>query len=213
MMKYKSGSMSPENIGRAYDSLVLFSGGIDSAVCLEKEIRKTGGNTWALHFRYGQPHALELDYAIEFIRARDCMFCWVELPVPESGITDQGETAKGNPVVHGRNLMFLSYALAFAISRKIRRIVIGSTLEDQELFSDCRPGFFKAFNRMAILLGDIRVDAPLINMSKRSVFQVARELGIDDGETWSCYFPTDAKGACGECLACGVRNKAIAGLK
>jgi len=201
-----------------YNSIVLFSGGLDSTVCLEREAKNGDGRVVALHYSYGQPHDIETAYATDYARGRqgsgnyEFMIIVEDLPVPQTGLIDCDVFGPhDSPVVHGRNLMFLSYALAFACKFKIPRVVIGCTLEDRELFADCRPEFFREFNSTSMLLDGPKVEAPLIDMTKRQVVQLAQELGIDIDRTWSCYAPQGDK-PCQSCLACNIRDAALLSL-
>ncbi|MBI5267163.1 MAG: 7-cyano-7-deazaguanine synthase, partial [candidate division Zixibacteria bacterium] len=61
--------------------------------------------------------------------------------------------------------------------------------------------------RIGVESGDIRVEAPLIHMTKAEIIQTGLRLGVDYSLTMSCYDP-DADGrACGECDSCRIRKK------
>ena len=187
-----------------HDSMVLFSGGIDSAVCLEQARKR--GTTHALIFDYGQPHRIEIEYAEAFAYNRGISYQVHKIALSRSGLLDKDDDS---PVVHGRNLTFLSYALSIAKATNTGEVIIGSTAEDQALFPDCRAGFIAAFNRISVLLDGPKVSAPLINMRKSDVLRLAEHLEINLGETWSCYFPIQQgfhTVPCGKCLACSVRK-------
>jgi 7-cyano-7-deazaguanine synthase len=54
------------------------------------------------------------------------------------------------------------------------------------------------------------VHTPLIEMSKKQIVQLGATLGVDFGETSSCYDPAADGSACGECDACQLRKKGFA---
>lgn len=175
-------------------SVVLLSGGLDSAVCLALE---RGQERFALGINYGQPHHVELEYAARIANAEGVPFTIAAMP----------PCRKSDDVVFtGRNFAMIGIAVAAAASRGADRVVIGSNFTDFDRFPDCRPEFIKSVNA-AMRAGDygISVVAPLMHKTKAQVWGLARSLGV--GDTWSCYSPKDDN-PCGDCLACRVREDA-----
>ncbi|MDP6468843.1 MAG: 7-cyano-7-deazaguanine synthase, partial [Pirellulaceae bacterium] len=82
-------------------------------------------------------------------------------------------------------------------------------------YPDCRPDYIAAFQRMANLAtkgaveGDlpIRIQTPLIDLTKAQIIRRGLELGVNYGLTTSCYDPTTDGLACGGCDACLLRLK------
>ena len=171
--------------------VVLLSGGIDSAVCLALQ-RKT--YTCAIGVDYGQPHAIELEYAKQIAAQEKVPFQILKMP----------SCKKSDDVVfNGRNFAMIGLAVAYAANVGATKIVIGSNFTDFARFPDCRPEFFKSVNNaLEAAEYGISVSAPLLHKTKKQVMQMARELNV--GETWSCYNPIKGE-PCGECLACQVR--------
>ncbi len=94
----------------------------------------------------------------------------------------------------GRNIIFLSLALAWAEVLGAYDIFIGANAIDFSGYPDCRPEFLAAFENMAKLgtKADVEgkkisIHAPLIKLTKAQIIQKGAELGIDYSLTRSCY--------------------------
>ena len=61
----------------------------------------------------------------------------------------------------------------------------------------------------------IKINTPLLNMSKAQIIKKGIELGVDYSLTHSCYSPVSEKVACGECDSCIIRKRGFseAGVK
>ena len=55
-----------------------------------------------------------------------------------------------------------------------------------------------------------RVRAPLIAMTKADIAREAVRLGLDAGQSWSCYDPTPDRRHCGRCDSCRLRARGFA---
>jgi 7-cyano-7-deazaguanine synthase len=125
--------------------------------------------------------------------------------------------------VPARNTIFLSFALAWAEVLGASEIFIGVNAVDYSGYPDCRPEFVAAFERLANLATrggvegttPVRIQAPLLHLTKRQIVELGRSLGVDYALTLSCYDPGADGEACGRCDACALRLKgfADAGLK
>jgi 7-cyano-7-deazaguanine synthase len=210
-------------------AVVLVSGGLDSATVVAMA-RRDGFDVYALSFRYGQRHAVELDAAARVAATMGA----VEHRVVDvdlrafggSALTDDIDVPKGGvdsstiPVTYvpARNTIFLSFALAWAEVLGVDDIFIGVNALDYSGYPDCRPEFIAAFEAMARLATKVGVEAtqqlhihaPLIAMTKAEIVRAGVELGVDYSVTISCYDPSDDGGACGECDACRLRQKGFA---
>jgi 7-cyano-7-deazaguanine synthase len=206
------------------NAVVLLSGGLDSATTLAWALRE-GYSCYALSVDYGQRHAVELAAAraiAERLGAAQHRTVRLDLtPFGGSALTDPGidvptgGAATGIPVTYvpARNTILLSLALAWAEVIEARHIFIGANAVDYSGYPDCRPEYLSAFEVMANLATKaavegrrIEVRAPLIDLSKARIVQLALELGLDPAQTVTCYQP-DAEGrACGVCDACRIRR-------
>ena len=116
--------------------------------------------------------------------------------------------------VPARNALFLCYALAWAEVLGACDLFAGMNALDYSGYPDCRPEFLEAFERMARLGtkagangAQIRIHAPLIQMTKADIVREGARLGVDYGLTHSCYDPAPDGAACGRCDSCLLRRK------
>lgn len=208
-------------------AVVLLSGGLDSSTILAIA-RREGFEPYALTFRYGQRHEVEIQAArrmAERLGAAEHKILDIDLRLfGGSALTDEIEVPKGRSpdeiaegipltYVPARNTIFLSYALAWAEVLESGDIFIGVNAIDFSGYPDCRPEYIKAFEEMANLATKaavegrqrIRIHTPLIDLSKAEIVQKGLELGVDFGSTSSCYDPAPSGEACGACDACMLR--------
>ena len=213
--------------GEARSAVVLLSGGLDSATVLAMA-RSDGWRCHALTVDYGQRHRAELDAAAAVARAlgaTEHRVVPLDLRVfGGSALTDASiavptAPSEGIPVTYvpARNTIFLALALAYAEVRAADAIFTGANAVDYSGYPDCRPEFIAAFEKLANLAtkravegAPIRIEAPIVRMSKADIVRKGRELGIDFSITVSCY-DADAQGrACGACEACRLRREGFA---
>jgi 7-cyano-7-deazaguanine synthase len=219
-------------------AVVLLSCGLDSAVTLAIA-RSEGFRCYALTFRYGQRHKLEVEAAkkvADALGASEHRIIDIDLAAfGGSALTDSAiEVPKdraelGNPAqipltyVPARNIIFLSYALAWAEVLGAFDIYIGVNVTDYSGYPDCRPEFIAAFQKTANLAtaaaiegkGRYHIHTPLINMTKARIILTGTKLDVDFSMTHSCYDPDQQGRSCGRCDSCRLRLKgfAEAGLK
>jgi 7-cyano-7-deazaguanine synthase len=210
--------MSAENPRRA---VVLVSGGMDSAVVLALA-RERGFDCYALSVDYGQRHMSELQASKRVataLGARAHKTVHVDLrSIGGSALTadidvpDDGGSGIPVTYVPARNTIMLSVALGWAEVLGAQDIYCGVNAVDYSGYPDCRPAFIEAFERLANLAtkagvegAALRVQAPLMAMSKADIVREGQRLGVDFAATVSCY-QADADGrACGHCDACRLR--------
>jgi 7-cyano-7-deazaguanine synthase len=211
--------------------VVLLSGGLDSATALA--IAKADGFTpYALSFRYGQRHAVELDAAREVAAAQGVtrhVIADIDLRVfGGSALTDDldvphhsnaDDLGDGIPVTYvpARNTVFLSFALAWAETLGAADIFIGVNALDYSGYPDCRPEYIRAYEQMANLATKagvegrgLRIHTPLIDLTKAQIIRRGLDLGVDYSLTHSCYDPDAAGRACGTCDSCLIRRRGFA---
>ena len=116
--------------------------------------------------------------------------------------------------VPARNIIFLSFALAYAESTGAENIFIGANAVDYSGYPDCRPEFFSAFKKMAnagtkagVEGRGFNIHTPLMHLYKHEIIKLGSELGVDYSLTHSCYDPSLDGSSCGECDSCKLRMK------
>ena len=205
-------------------AVVLLSGGLDSATTLAIA-RERGFECYALSFAYGQRHGAELAAAARVARALGAVeHRIIEIPIGQLGgsaLTDDRiavpeHGGAGIPVTYvpARNTVFLGLALAWAEVLEAHAIFIGVTAIDFSGYPDCRPEFIAAFQALAALATKqgvegraVRIEAPLIAMSKADIIRRGSALGVDYAATVSCYNADDDGRACGRCDSCRFRRE------
>jgi 7-cyano-7-deazaguanine synthase len=216
-------------------AVVLLSGGLDSTTALA--IAKSEGfDTYAISFRYGQRHSVELGFARRVAeRLQVVKHIIVDINLRQFGgsaLTDDIAVPKdrsmstmtaGVPVTYvpARNTVFLSLALVWAETLDCADIYLGVNALDYSGYPDCRPEYIEAFERMANLATKagiegrqrLKLHTPLINLNKAEIIARGIELGIDYALTSSCYEPSAAGAPCGGCDSCLLREKGFKELR
>ena len=142
------------------------------------------------------------------------------------------EIGHGVPITYVplRNTIFLSLAAAYLESRVLHAIEIESidasdvsasvylapNALDYSGYPDCRPEFYKSI-RQTMELGSklwteygvaIKIETPIINLSKAKIASLGMKLGAPLEHTWSCY--RGGVAPCGSCDSCILRAKGFA---
>lgn len=213
-------------------AVVLLSGGLDSATTLAIA-RSEGHSCYALSFDYGQRHRWELECAGKLaanlgavehhiaqidLRAFGRSALTADIDVPKSRTLE--EMSRDIPITYvpARNTIFLAFALAWAEVLGANDIFIGVNAIDYSGYPDCRPKFIRAFEELANLATQagvegrthVRINSPLISLSKAQIIGRGLQIGVDYSITSSCYDPSLTGEACGECDSCLLRAKGFA---
>ena len=210
-------------------TVVLLSGGLDSSTALAIAVNE-GYEAYALSFRYGQRHKVELDSAkliAKSFNAKEHIIVDIDLrqfggsaltddiDVPKDRSEDQMGTGIPITYVPARNTIFLSYALAWAEVLDCRHIHLGVNVLDYSGYPDCRPEYIESFEKMANLATKASVEGeeklsihtPLINLTKAEIIQKGIQLNVDYSLTSSCYDPSPEGEPCYQCDSCQLRVK------
>jgi 7-cyano-7-deazaguanine synthase len=213
-------------------AVVLLSGGLDSTTVLAVA-KRDGFTPYAMTFRYGQRHSVEIEAARRVAAAQGvAQHVVVDIDLRQwggSALTSDAEVPKDRdlaehsteiPVTYvpARNTIFLSFALAWAETLGAQAIFIGVNALDYSGYPDCRPEYVAAFEQMANLAtragveGSARltIHAPLQHLTKAGIVELGNSLGVDYSLTTSCYDPAPDGTACGHCDACQLRLKGFA---
>lgn len=213
-------------------AVVLLSGGLDSTTVLAIA-HSEGYVPYALSFRYGQRHNVELDAAARVASALGAVKHVVadidlrvfggsaltaDISVPHHDRVE--DLAEDIPVTYvpARNTIFLSFALAWAETLESSDVFIGVNALDYSGYPDCRPEFIRAYEQMANLATKagvegrqhLRIHAPLIDLTKAQIIERGLALGVDYSLTHSCYDPDLEGRACGTCDSCLLRRRGFA---
>ncbi|MEJ6727391.1 MAG: 7-cyano-7-deazaguanine synthase QueC [Emcibacteraceae bacterium] len=215
-------------------AVVLLSGGLDSATCVAIA-QNIGFDVYGLSFRYGQRDNHEFEAAEAVAKALNIkrhVIIDIDLRAfGGSALTSNVEVPKGRssidmdheiPVTYvpARNTIFLSFALAFAETLNSNDIFIGVNSLDYSGYPDCRPEYIDAFQKMAHLAtkigvegnNKVKINTPLMNMTKTEIIKKGMSLGVDYSITTSCYDPGQNHLACGQCDSCFIRLNGFAGI-
>lgn len=202
------------------DSVIVYSGGLDSTTLLYEEQQRVA---LAVTFDYGSNHA-----AREIACARHhCALLGIEHLVIELGFMGQyfqssllsgadaipsgnyDEENMKSTVVPFRNGIMLSIACGLAESRGLKRVLIANHGGDHAIYPDCRPEFIDAMDA-AMRAGtyvNVEIAAPYTNLSKADLVRRGAKLGVDYGQTYSCY--RGGEQHCGTCGTCTERREAF----
>lgn len=207
-------------------AVVLLSGGLDSTTCAYLA-RQAGYAIYALSFDYGQRLKREVRSAEAVARAvgakehqvvRFDLRQWGGSSLTSDEAVPQGRSAadmeSGIPstYVPGRNLIFLSFGVSYAEATGAEAVYIGVNALDYSGYPDCRPEFVAAMQDIARLgtkAGDeghpIRIEAPLLYLTKAGIVRAGMAAGADYSVTWSCYLGGESP--CLTCDSCQLRAK------
>ena len=211
-------------------AVVLLSGGVDS--CVTAAVAARDHLLALLHVKYGQRTQAREEKAFRDLCAyfQPRYHLVTEVPalklIGGSALTDESfEVPEKEPdprsipitYVPFRNAHFLAIAVSWAEVLGAEKIFVGANELDFSGYPDCRRSFFDAFEK-AIEEGTlpethIRIETPLIHLTKAQIVKLGARLGVPFHLTWSCY--QREKVACGRCESCRLRLKAFkeAGLE
>jgi len=192
-----------------YDAVMLLSGGLDSTV-LAYWLKNRGYSAIALTFDYGQKARKELRCA-EWV-AKQLGFEHEVIKLPKTVFQSSSllVNGQGSTVVPNRNMILLSIAVGYALSRHIYRVYIATHRNDWETYPDCRPEFYQALNLALMIGNDLQepvIHTPFLYKSKADIVAIGHKLGVPFEKTWTCY--EGQRKPCGKCSACVERKMAF----
>ena len=193
--------------------VVLHSGGLDSSACLLLA-QKHGRIPRSLGISYGQRHDVELAYAASLCQrfgidrhVLEVAWAQPDIHIPKDRSVAEMKAGIAPTFVPGRNAVFLALACAEAAGIGATEVWLGVNAVDYSGYPDCRETFLQAFRAMwaEAVPNPPRIVAPLVKLTKPAIAALASDLGLKQGDTWSCYAP-DLSGPepapCGRCDAC-----------
>ncbi len=203
--------------------VIILSGGMDSVTLLYTLVRGMGKErVHALTLNYGQRHAKEITCA-----RMNCAHLGVSHLVIDitsiapllkgSALTDNLEVPDGNytdekmrlTVVPNRNMIFLSLAIAHAVSLGAGEVYYGAHAGDHAIYPDCRPVFIDRMNAAAAVANykPVRIVTPFSTMDKGDIVKLGTRLDVPYEHTWTCYKGLEK--SCGTCGSCTERLEAF----
>lgn len=173
-------------------SIVVLSGGQDSATCFFKALKETEV-VGAIFYRYGQQHELPEFQCVYGLTERYSVPLQL-VDVPELGILSQSallqedgdvnQPHSWNPLlpasfVPGRNLLFLTLAAIYAMKEGATQIWTGVCQTDYSGYPDCRQSTIVALEnalRLGLDFRGLEIVTPLMYLTKAETFKMAAEL-------------------------------------
>lgn len=215
---------------RREKAIIAVSGGLDS--CVTAAIAAENHALAFLHVNYGQRTEKREFKAFndiaDFYNVKDRIT--VDLKhlsdIGGSSLTDKKiKVSKADlsnkeiptSYVPFRNANILSACVSWAEVLNAKAVFIGAVWEDSSGYPDCRPEFFRSFEKVIALgtkpLTEIKIVTPIINFTKKDIVLKGLELNAPLHLTWSCYQVNEV--ACGICDSCALRLRGFqqAGVK
>ncbi|MDR2595536.1 MAG: 7-cyano-7-deazaguanine synthase QueC [Fibromonadaceae bacterium] len=175
--------------------VVVFSGGQDSTTCLFME-KAAGHDLIAVTYNYGQRHKVECEAAKIIAKIAGIPHEVINFPEVLRGgtlldggdlhtykdyqtmVEEVGDSVE-NTYVPVRNMVFLSLAANYALSKGIDFIVTGVCGSDTANYPDCSLKFIKkAEKALSAAYGNkFFISAPLAKFSKKEIVRKAWKLG------------------------------------
>jgi 7-cyano-7-deazaguanine synthase len=199
-------------------AIIVLSGGPDSAT-VAYWAKKQGYQIYPITFKYGQIAVKETEAAqkiaqnlntntkiIDLSNLKDIFVGATSLVSREIPLTSEFSAPI---IVPFRNAIFLSAAVAYAVTLGANKIFYGAQGSDEPFYPDCRREFYEAFEKAARLgtCEEIDIKAPFSGSKKSDLIKEGKKLGVPFELTWSCYL--DGNIHCGKCESCTNRKKAF----
>jgi len=202
-------------------AVCLISGGIDSFVA-SAIAKQKGYKIHCLTIDYSQKNKKEILSAkkvADYLKPEQHLILKIDLSWAKSALTDKKikipqSSVSGIPstYVPARNTIFISLALSYAESVDADAIFTGVNAVDFSGYPDCRPEYIKRFQKLIDIATKktvegrkIKLQTPLLYLSKAQIIKKGISLGLDFSLTWSCY--KNGKNPCGKCPSCRLRKK------
>jgi 7-cyano-7-deazaguanine synthase len=203
-------------------SVVLLSGGLDSAVLAAMEI-ENGYDVWPVHVRAGlaweeaEASAIARLLAVPPLAGRVRPLRTIALDMRDvypvshwaiAGAIPGYESPDEEVYLAGRNIVLTAKTAVLAAENRIERIALGPLAGNP--FPDASQAFFSALSRAyGIGLGAaLTIATPLAALHKADVICRGIALGVPLELTLSCLQPFDAL-HCGQCNKCRERRDAF----
>jgi 7-cyano-7-deazaguanine synthase len=199
-------------------AVIVLSGGPDSAT-VAFWAKAQGYDIYPITFNYGQIAIKETEAAqkiaqklgtktkiIDLSALKDIFNNATSLINRDIPLTGEFSTPI---IVPFRNAIFLSIAVAYAVTLGADKIFYGAQGSDEPFYPDCRREFYEAFEKAARLgtCQEVKIEAPFSGSKKSELIAEGAKLGVPFDLTWSCYLDGDIH--CGKCESCVNRKKSF----
>ena len=194
---------------------ISFSGGMDSSVLLAMAADRGYSDIHLLSFDYGQRHKRELGCIdlqtsnikkkyekvkpitittktldVSYIKSIANKSSLTNTDIDNPKIKEMAGDAQPVSYVPFRNTMFLSIACAYAETNECDTVWYGAAQADSLAgYWDGSQEFIQSVNGLVSLnrKSKIKIEAPLITMSKKDIVLEGIRLGVPFINTWTCY--------------------------
>jgi len=210
----------------AKKAVVVFSGGMDSSICLALAVREFGSShVLAVSFDYGQRHKIELEQAKKIathfqvdhvVLDLHCLNKITDNALTRSKTIEHKAGEAPNTLVAGRNGLMarLGGIHAYGLGAKVVYLGIMELEVANSGYRDCSRVYtdlIQAALRMDFADEAFEISTPLVELTKFQSLEMAQELGVLEfllENTVTCYEGKLHQG-CGHCPACKLRNPAV----
>ena len=200
----------------------LLSGGLDSLALL-LWLQRAGLEVYPISINYGQRHSRELDHAAAIAKWYGVEHRTVDLSGLSEVLAGSSQTSPGIEVPEGhyedqsmrvtvvpnRNMLLISIAAGYAISKGLDQIAFAAHSGDHAVYPDCRPEFREEMGRALAKCHywPVYIAAPFLSWTKAEIVRYAYEFKAPLSLSWSCYKGGDLH--CGKCGTCVERREAF----
>ena len=195
--------------------VISFSGGMDSSVLLHMAVDRGYSDIHLLSFDYGQRHKRELGCIdlqtsnikkkyekvkpitittktldVSYIKSIANKSSLTNTDIDNPKIKEMAGDAQPVSYVPFRNTMFLSIACAYAETNECDTVWYGAAQADSLAgYWDGSQEFIQSVNGLVSLnrKSKIKIEAPLITMSKKDIVLEGIRLKVPFEHTWTCY--------------------------
>lgn len=192
--------------------VLALSGGMDSSVLLHMAANQGYNDIYTISFDYGQRHRRELECIkkqivkvlekhfftnvtnkiidVSYIKEIATNSSLTNHSIDNPKIKEMAGDAQPVSYVPFRNMMFLSIASSYAESIGCDIVWYGAAQADSLAgYWDGSSEFLNSINQTISLnrKSKIRIAAPLLVMSKKQIIEEGVKLGVNFGDTWTCY--------------------------
>ena len=199
--------------------VISFSGGMDSSVLLAMAADRGYSDIHLLSFDYGQRHKRELGCIdlqtsnikkkyekvkpitittktldVSYIKSIANKSSLTNTDIDNPKIKEMAGDAQPVSYVPFRNTMFLSIACAYAETNECDTVWYGAAQADSLAgYWDGSDEFIQSVNSLVSLnrKSKIKIEAPLITMSKKDIVLEGIKLRVSFNDTWTCYSNRD----------------------